>query len=167
MSTKTMEKTLIERALAVAKSAYAPYSHYHVGAALLTEEGQIFTGCNIENATYGATNCAERTAFFKAVSEGHRSFRMIAVVGGPAEQILTEGVPEAEKEPSTDEMVGTEKAAVDNSDCTGQFSDYAYPCGICRQVMKEFCGEDFVILVARSTEDYKRFTLGELLPHAF
>ncbi len=155
MNTENMEKTLIEQALTVAKSAYAPYSHYHVGAALLSETGQIFTGCNIENATYGATNCAERTAFFKAVSEGHRAFQMIAVVGGPAERIMAE------------EAVDAKKASEDSDDCAGQFSDYAYPCGICRQVMKEFCKEDFVILVAKSTEDYKRFTLGELLPHAF
>ena len=164
---KYSEKELVALALEAMKGAYAPYSGFKVGAALLARGGEVYTGCNIENATYGATNCAERTAFFKAVSEGHRSFRMIAVVGGPAEQILTEGVPEAKKEPSAVEMMGTEKAAVDNSDYTGQFSDYAYPCGICRQVMKEFCGEDFVILVAKSAEDYKRFTLGELLPHAF
>ncbi len=132
------KKQLIERAMEAMKLAYAPYSHYHVGAALLTTDGQIFTGCNIENATYGATNCAERTAIFKAVSQGVKEFKAIAVVGGPASK-------EAE----------------------GVFSDYAFPCGVCRQVMKEFCDEDFVVLVAKSIEDVKEFTLGELLPHAF
>lgn len=132
------EKKLIEEAIAASKLAYAPYSHYHVGAALLTEEGQIYTGCNIENASFGATNCAERTAFFKAVSEGNKCFRAIAIVGG-----LTE---DGEANP---------------------FSDYAYPCGICRQVMQEFCKQDFVILVAKSSEDYKKYTLRELLPCGF
>lgn len=132
------KKQLITCALEAAGQAYAPYSHYHVGAALLTEDGQIFKGCNIENATYGATNCAERTAFFKAVSEGVKDFRAIAIVGGAVEK-------EAER----------------------VFSDYAFPCGICRQVMKEFCDEDFIVLVAKSTEDYKQYALGELLPHAF
>ncbi len=133
-----MEKSLIEKAFVAAKLAYAPYSKYHVGAALLAENGQIFTGCNIENASFGATNCAERTAFFKAVSEGVTDFNAIAIVGGPAE-------------------------------ATGDspFSDYAYPCGICRQVMQEFCKPDFVILVAKSVEDYKKYTLSELLPYGF
>ena len=136
---KTVDgKQLIMRAMEAAGRAYAPYSHYHVGAALLAEDGQIFTGCNIENATYGATNCAERTAFFKAVSEGVKDFRAIAIVGGPADN-------EAE----------------------GIFSEYAFPCGICRQVMKEFCEKDFIVLVAKSAEDYQQYTLGELLPHAF
>lgn len=136
---KTVDgKQLIMRAMEAAGRAYAPYSHYHVGAALLAEDGQIFTGCNIENATYGATNCAERTAFFKAVSEGVKDFRAIAIVGGPADK-------EAE----------------------GIFSEYAFPCGICRQVMKEFCEKDFIVLVAKSAEDYQQYTLGELLPHAF
>lgn len=119
---------LIEKAVEAAKNAYAPYSMYHVGAALLTKSGKIFTGCNVENASYGATNCAERTAFFKAVSEGFREFEAIAIVS---------------------------------------FSDYAYPCGICRQVMQEFCDGDFRIIVAKSEEDYKEYTLGELLPFGF
>ena len=133
-----LEKCLIEMAIEAAKGAYAPYSHYHVGAALLTEDEKIYTGCNIENVSFGATNCAERTAFFKAVSEGSRDFQAIAIVGGTAD-----------------------------NESEGQFSDYAFPCGVCRQVMKEFCKEGFVILVAKSVEDYQRFTLGELLPHAF
>ncbi len=120
------------------EKAYTPYSHYKVGAALLTEDGVIIQGCNIENATYGATNCAERTAFFKAVSEGYKQFSMIAIVGGAE----------------------NEKA--------GELSDFAYPCGICRQVMREFCSpEDFIVVVARSVSDYKRYTLQELLPESF
>lgn len=130
-------KKLIEKALEAADLAYAPYSKYHVGAALLTKNGKIFTGCNIENASFGATNCAERTAFFKAVSEGNREFQAIAIVGGPE----------------------------DNAE--NSFSDYAYPCGVCRQVMQEFCEEDFKIIVARSITDYKEYSLSELLPHGF
>lgn len=114
--------------------AYAPYSGYHVGAALLGEDGRIYQGGNIENASYGATNCAERTAIFKAVSEGVKVFRAIAIVGG---------------------LAGKEPA------------DYAYPCGICRQVMSEFAQKEFLVIVAKSTEDYKLFTLEELLPAGF
>ena len=125
---------LINAALAARNKAYIPYSHYAVGAALLTTSGSIITGCNIENASYGATNCAERTAFFKAVSEGEREFRAIAIAGG----------------------IGGENPA-----------EYAYPCGICRQVMQEFGGPDFAIIVAKSPEDYKEFTLAELLPYGF
>lgn len=125
---------LAEAALHARCYAYVPYSNYTVGAALLTAEGKIYLGCNIENATYGATNCAERTAFFKAVSEGERSFRAIAIAGG---------------------IAGQEPA------------DYAYPCGICRQVIKEFCGDDFEIIVVKSSKDYQVYTLAELLPHGF
>ncbi len=132
-----IEKTLIQKAIEMTKMSYAPYSGYHVGAALLTKDGSIYTGCNIENASYGATNCAERTAFFKAVSEGVKDFEAIAIVGAPAD-------------------------AAENT-----FSDYAYPCGICRQVMQEFCKKDFGIIVAKSTEDYKKYTLQELLPFGF
>lgn len=126
--------TLITSALEARTMAYSPYSHYQVGAALLTEEGKIYQGCNIENASYGATNCAERTAIFKAVSEGERHFKAIAVTGG------LEG-----EEPK----------------------DYAYPCGICRQVMQEFAGSDFRIIVAKSINDYKEYTLAQLLPAGF
>lgn len=129
------EKELIEQAMEATKRSYAPYSNYHVGAALLTAQGEIYTGCNIENASYGAANCAERTAIFKAVSEGRRQFQAIAIVG--------------------------------RAKGTSKFSDYAYPCGICRQVMQEFCEADFVILVARSAKDYKKYTLKELLPFGF
>ena len=127
-------RQLTEEALKARKQAYAPYSHYQVGAALLAESGKIYTGCNIENASFGATNCAERTAFFKAVSEGERRFAAIAIAGG---------------------MEGEEP------------HDYALPCGICRQVMKEFAGDDFQIFVAKSTEDYKSYLLSEMLPFGF
>lgn len=128
------KEELIKQALAARNHAYAPYSHYAVGAALLTAEGKIYQGCNIENASYGATNCAERTAFFKAVSKGERQFAAIAIAGGP------EG-----EEPS----------------------GYASPCGICRQVMHEFCGEDFQVFLVKNTTEYREFTLGEILPFAF
>lgn len=133
-----MEQKLIETAMAARQKAYAPYSHYKVGAALLTAEGEIFTGCNVENASYGATNCAERTAIFKAVSEGFADFSAIAIVG-----------------------------AEESADNTDRFPDYAFPCGVCRQVMKEFCGNDFEIIVAKSMDEYKKFTLAELLPYGF
>lgn len=133
-----IEKELIQKAMEMTKLSYAPYSGYHVGAALLTKNDQIYTGCNIENASYGATNCAERTAFFKAVSEGVKEFEAIAIVGAPADA-----------------------AAQDT------FSEYAYPCGICRQVIQEFCKKDFVIIVAKSTEDYQKYSLQELLPFGF
>lgn len=135
---RSFEISLIEKAIAASRIAYAPYSHYHVGAALLTADGEIYTGCNIENASFGATNCAERTAFFKAVSEGKRCFKAIAIVG------------ESEY-----------------GEQSNQFSDYAYPCGICRQVMQEFCKPDFEIIVAKSTEDYQKYTLAQLLPNGF
>lgn len=125
---------LIATALAARKSAYTPYSNYTVGAALLTADNKIFSGCNIENASYGATNCAERTAFFKAVSEGERDFKAIAIAGG----------------------IQGQKPV-----------DYAYPCGICRQVIKEFCKDDFEIVVVKSSTDYQIFSLAELLPHGF
>lgn len=129
-----MREELIRMALEARKNAYVPYSHYTVGAALLTAEGKIYTGCNVENASYGATNCAERTAFFKAVSEGERDFSAIAVTGG---------------------MEGQEP------------QDYAYPCGICRQVMREFGRDDFRIIVAKSVEEYQEYRLDELLPFGF
>lgn len=133
-----LKKDLIEKAIEMTGLSYAPYSKYHVGAALLAKDGRIFTGCNIENASYGATNCAERTAFFKAVSEGVKDFEAIAIVGASADAAAQE-----------------------------IFSEYAYPCGICRQVMQEFCKKDFTIIVAKSTEDYEKYTLKELLPLGF
>ena len=125
---------LIRKALEARNSAYVPYSGYQVGAALLTEDEKIYCGCNVENASYGATNCAERTAFFKAVSEGERKFKAIAIAGGLSGKPIT---------------------------------DYAWPCGICRQVMQEFCGPDFKIIVVKSVDDYKVMSLAELLPHGF
>ena len=132
MEDKIIE-TLISTAIEMTKKSYVPYSHFHVGAALLGKDGQIFTGCNIENAAYGPSNCAERTAVFKAVSEGAREFEAIAIVGGP----------------------------------DGQIKDYCPPCGVCRQVLSEFCDKDFKIILAKSTKEYKIFTLGELLPESF
>lgn len=128
-------KELITAAIEARRKSYSPYSHYQVGAALLTADGQIVTGCNIENAAYGPSNCAERTAFFKAVSEGIRDFAAIAVVGSPEGESL---------------------------------SQFAYPCGVCRQVMMEFCEPSrFQVIVAKSEEDYRVMTLAELLPEAF
>ena len=128
-------KELIAQAIEARKKSYSPYSHYQVGAALLAKNGRIITGCNIENAAYTPTNCAERTAVFKAVSEGIREFLAIAIVGSPEGDELTQ---------------------------------YAYPCGVCRQVMIEFCNpSDFWIVVAKSEEDYRMMTLGELLPEGF
>lgn len=129
-----MTDKLIKAALAARQNAYAPYSNYHVGAALLTADGKIYQGCNVENASYGATNCAERTAFFKAISEGERAFTAIAIVGG---------------------MKGQDS------------NSFAYPCGICRQVMQEFCNTDFKIIVVKSEHEYKEYTLTELLPEGF
>jgi cytidine deaminase len=128
-------RELIKAAIEARRKSYSPYSHYQVGAALLTADGQIVTGCNIENAAYGPSNCAERTAFFKAVSEGMREFTAIAIVGSPEGEELTQ---------------------------------YAYPCGVCRQVMREFCEpERFRIIVAKSEEDYRVMTLAALLPESF
>lgn len=129
---------LIEYAIKAREKAYSPYSNYKVGAALLCADGQVVTGCNVENASYGATNCAERTAIFKAVSEGITEFKAIAVVGGSADDARN-----------------------------NMFSDYAFPCGVCRQVMKEFCDNDFEIIVAKSSNEYKTFLLADLLPYGF
>lgn len=130
-----LKQELIRNAIEARNFSYSPYSEYQVGACLLTKDGKFYKGCNIENAAYGPTNCAERTAFFKAISEGERSFAGIAIVGGKRGNSIT---------------------------------DYAYPCGVCRQVMMEFCNpKEFVILVAKSEEDYKQFTLEELLPNGF
>ena len=112
--------------------AYAPYSGFKVGAALLCSDGAVYQGCNIENASFSPTNCAERTAFFKAIYDGRRDFVAIAVCGGK------DGV------------------------ITGQFP----PCGMCRQVMREFCGDDFKILMMKP-EGFDEITLSQLLPHSF
>ncbi|MDD2992845.1 MAG: cytidine deaminase [Pygmaiobacter sp.] len=128
------EKELIWQALAAREKAYTPYSHFKVGAALLAKNGKVYTGCNIENAAYTPTSCAERTALVKAVSEGERGFSAIAIVGS---------------------MEGKTNTLV-----TG-------PCGVCRQALAEFCAPDFIILLAKSPEDYVKTTLGELLPYGF
>ena len=133
-----MEKEEILRLIQTAEAqlayAYTPYSHFKVGAALLTKDGRVYGGCNIENAAYGPTNCAERTAFFKAVSEGEREFSAICIVGGK------DGIP----------------------------TEYAAPCGVCRQVMMEFCDpETFRIILAVDAEHYDVFRLKELLPLGF
>lgn len=126
---------LIETAIEARKKSYSPYSHYRVGAALLTSDGHMFSGCNIENAAYTPTNCAERTAFFKAVSEGVRDFTAIAIVGSPEGNEITQ---------------------------------YSYPCGVCRQVMMEFCDpKAFQVIVAKSAEEYEIRTLKEFLPEGF
>lgn len=124
---------LIRRAIEARKMAYAPYSGFLVGAALECGDGTVYTGCNIENAAYTPTNCAERTAFFKAVSEGQREFRRIAVVGGKEGEMTAPA-----------------------------------PCGVCLQVMAEFCQADtFEIVMARSEKDYICKKLEELLPSSF
>ncbi len=134
-------KNLLEKAFDAMKKSYAPYSKYNVGAALLTSNDEIYLGCNIENSSFSVTCCAERTAFFKAISEGHKSFKAIAVVGG--------------------------KRAVsfDNIERITTL-DFAFPCGACRQVMQEFCTEDFSIVLTNGKE-IKVLTLAELLPFAF
>lgn len=130
-------KELVKKALEAQKFSYSPYSSFQVGAALLTKSGKIYTGCNIENAAYSPTNCAERTAFFKAVSEGETKFEAIAIVGSPKD------VKEDERE-------------------------YCAPCGVCRQVMAEFCNiKDFKVILGKSEDDYKIYTLEEVLPLAF
>ena len=127
-------KELVRQAFLAQQQAYAPYSEFLVGAALLTEDGKIYQGCNIENAAYSPCNCAERTAFFKAVSEGRRDFTAIAIVGNKR----------------------------------GEAGDYCPPCGVCRQVMREFCAPDnFKIYLAKSPEDYREFTLEQILPMGF
>lgn len=127
---------LIEEALDARKKSYSPYSNFSVGAALLTKSGKLYKGCNIENSSYGATNCAERTAIFKAVSEGETDFDMIAVCGGLHEDDIPKG--------------------------------FAYPCGICRQVMREFCNpSEFKVVFCKSTTDYEVHLLKEILPFDF
>ena len=127
-------KELVRQAFLAQQQAYAPYSEFLVGAALLTEDGKIYQGCNIENAAYSPGNCAERTAFFKAVSEGVKEFDAICIVGGK----------------------------------DGVLTEYAPPCGVCRQVMMEFCDpETFQIILATDLEHYDIYTLKELLPLGF
>ena len=124
---------LIRQAMAAMERAYAPYSGYKVGAALLCADGSVYTGCNIENASFTPTVCAERTAIFKAVSEGKRAFSALAVCGGQ----------------------------------DGVITGYFPPCGVCRQVMGEFCPEDFPVYLAGADGSYCTRTLGQLLPDRF
>lgn len=126
-----MEKeTLVGEACKAKAFSYAPYSNFHVGAALLGESGRIYRGCNIENAAYSPTNCAERTAIFKAVSEGERKFKAIAIV--------------SDKE------------------------EYLTPCGVCRQVMAEFCDpKEFQVIAAKNETDFRVYLLEELFPEGF
>lgn len=124
---------LIRKALEARKMSYSPYSGYKVGAALEAEDGTVYTGCNVENAAFGPSNCAERTAIFKAVSEGCRKWKRIVITGGKGE------------EPT----------------------DYAAPCGVCRQVMAEFCDGSFEIILAKNEKDFIVYTLSQLLPESF
>jgi cytidine deaminase len=136
MITTEQAKELAAAALQMRARSYHPYSGFAVGAALLAKSGRVYTGCNIENAAFTPTNCAERTAFFKAVSEGEQDFIAIAVAGGP------------------------ENAFLPLEECP--------PCGVCLQVMMEFCDpEHFIVLLARSEEDYASYTLKDLLPRGF
>ncbi len=133
-TSKAQIEELIETALKQREFSYVPYSGFRVGAALLAKNGTVYTGCNIENAGYTPCNCAERTAIFKAVSEGVKEFDAICVVGGKEE------AP----------------------------TEYAAPCGVCRQVMMEFCDpEEFEIIVAVSKEKYEIFKLKDLFPMGF
>ena len=125
-------KLLMHMAQGARNNSYSPYSHFRVGAALLTKGGKIYTGCNIENAAYSVANCAERTAIFKAVSEGERDFVAIAIVGGRE----------------------------------GETADFCAPCGVCRQVISEFCQKDFEIILGNE-EKFEVYTLDQLLPFSF
>ena len=126
-------KELCSLAIKARDNSYSPYSRVRVGAALLTASGKIYTGCNIENAAYSPTVCAERVAFFKAISEGEKEFVAIAIAGGA------------------------------NTSPDGFFP----PCGVCRQVMSEFCSPDFKVYLVKSEDEYTGLTFGELLPHGF
>ncbi len=127
---------LIEKAKEAMEMSYSPYSHFCVGAALEDDKGRIWTGCNIENASFGATNCAERTAIFKAVSQGVRSFRALAIVG---------------KKEGEDRLS----------------RDFTAPCGICRQVLSEFCSVDMPVILTGADGLVRIYSLAELLPLSF
>ena len=135
MDKKQIEE-MIDLAIKQLDYSYVPYSHFHVGAALLTKEGKVYQGCNIENAAYSPSVCAERTAFFKAVYEGERNFKAIAIMGGPE--------------------------TVKGPDC-----DICAPCGICRQVMMEFCDPGTFEILLGTPEKYEIYTLKEILPLGF
>lgn len=124
----TRDKELYARAVEMLPRAYAPFSKFRVGAALLTKDGRVYTGCNVENSSYGATICAERTAFVKAISEGESQFAAIAIVCQEGE---------------------------------------AWPCGICRQFMREFCDDDFRIITGKDEDSLRVYTMNEILPEGF
>lgn len=126
------DRELLECAVDARKMAYAPYSGFRVGAALVGKSGKIYKGCNVENAAYSPTNCAERTAIFKAVSEGEREFTAIAIVGGMDEDI----------------------------------ADFCAPCGVCRQVLAEFCDPDFRVVLG-TPEKPQVFAFKDILPYGF
>lgn len=128
------KEELVDKAIEARKMSYSPYSGFCVGAALETEEGDVYLGCNIENAAYGPSNCAERTAFFKAVSEGKGDFTQIAVVGAPRGE---------------------------------EIKAFCAPCGVCRQVMSEFCRKDTFMIHLYDGQSIRSYTLGDLLPLAF
>ncbi len=176
------EKKLIELAHEARKHAYTPYSGFQVGAALLTKKGKVYLGCNIENASYTPTNCAERTAFFKAVSEGEREFAAIAIVGGASDTEAKEtcaienasytptncaertaffkAVSEGEREFAAIAIVGGASDTEAKETCA--------PCGVCRQIMREFCDpQEFRILLEDGKGGVLNFKLEELLPLGF
>ena len=126
------DKALMELAVEARKASYSPYSGFRVGAALLGKSGKVYLGCNVENAAYTPTNCAERTAVFKAVSEGEREFDAIAIVGGKGEEL----------------------------------AELCAPCGVCRQVLAEFCDKDFRVVLG-NPDGIKTYTIAELLPLSF
>ena len=127
------KKDLFILAKEAMKNSYAPYSNYNVGAALICKNGNVYKGCNIENASYSLTNCAERTALFSAIANGEKEFAAICIVGGK----------------------------------NGEISDYAMPCGACRQALAEFCNEDFKVYIGIDEDNIKEYTLNELLPYSF
>ncbi len=127
---------LVAEAIEARKRSYCPYSGFAVGAALISDKGNIYRGCNIESVSHTPTTCGERTAFFKAISEGENQFVAIAIVAG-------------------------------NKELEPPLPEYVAPCGVCRQVMAEFCERDFKIVLARSETDFKVYTLEELLPLSF
>ena len=126
---------LVKLAYQAREMSYSPYSNFAVGAALLAKSGKVYLGCNIENAAYSPTNCAERTVFFKAISEGEHDFSEIAICGG-----FTNGK---------------------------EYNDFCSPCGVCRQVMKEFCDDSFKVTIIKNSTEYKTLTLEALLPQGF
>ena len=127
------KKDLFNTAKDAMNQSYAPYSNYNVGAALLCKNGNVYKGCNVENASYSLTNCAERTALFTAIANGENEFEAICIVGGK----------------------------------NGVITDYAMPCGACRQVLSEFCVEDFKVYVGINENNIKKFKLSELTPYSF